>query len=374
MIWRKGILIIICFFMLIAVVSAELPDIISANPPPDWLVANTVDTYNMTIYVTNFSTMHGVSDVPVTFSTDDVVLGSVSPTEANTNVAGIATTTFKVKKTSGTATIRAVYTYTPPGGSPITNSIDVDQKIDHGPAYFSYTSYQSEVTVGETTPFILTLKDGYGNRVENKNPNQVHTVKFRMYFPPGGTGSGGLKNATSAYLTTLSDNTDAQGNITLTAKVDTVPGENNLWIPAIENMPDPLYPYITGIAQAPPFYIEQAFQPDGSPPRLPADENYAFSITYTLLDQYRNPTKNHPIQVYASTNASIGTLLATEITNDWGSITIPSYKHKITESVNITAVSTENSSVSCSKIVEFYSINPVSMVFSAVPQSRKSVV
>jgi len=367
MIWRKGILITICFIMLVAVVSAEIPDIISANPPPDWLVANTVDTYTMTIHVTNFSAGHGVSDVPITFSTDDVVLGSVSPTEANTNGNGTATTTFRVNMTSGTATIRAVYTYTPPGGSSITNSIEVLQKIDHGPAYFSYTSYQSEVNVGETTPFVLTLKDWYKNRVENKNPNQIHTLKFRMYFPPGGTGSGGLKNATSAYLSTISDTTDAQGNITLTAKVDTVPGENNIWISAIENMPDPLYPYIMGITEAPPFYIQQAFQPDGSPPRLPADVNYAFTIRYTLLDQYRNPTKNHPIQIYTSANESLGTFT----TNSMGYVDRP-YKHPIAESVNITAVSTENSTVYCSKIVEFYSINAVSMVFSAVPQSMGS--
>ncbi|MCX6687145.1 MAG: hypothetical protein NT112_01990, partial [Methanoregula sp.] len=111
MIWRKGILITICFFMLVAVVSAEIPDIISANAPPDWLVANTVDTYTMTVHPTNWSTGGDFSDIPITFSTDDVVLGSVSPTEANTNGIGTATTTFRVNKTSGTATIRAVYTY-----------------------------------------------------------------------------------------------------------------------------------------------------------------------------------------------------------------------------------------------------------------------
>jgi len=369
--WRKGILITICFLLLIVVVSAaEIPDLLTISSSSDWLVANTVDSSVITVHVKNLSSGNYVNDVPVTFITDTAVLGYVSPT-SDIAETGIANTTFKVNQTSGTAAIHACATYTPPGGSLITNEVIYYQKIDHGPAYFSYTSYQSEVNVGETTPFILTLKDWYKNCVENRNPNQVHTVTFRMYFPPGGIGNGGLKNANSTYLTTLSVPTDDKGNITLTAKVDTVPGENNIWISAIENMPDPLYPYITGISQAPPFYIQQAFQPDGSPPRLPADENYAFSITYTLLDQYRNPTKNHPIQIYTSNNASIGTLYATKITNDWGYVTIP-YSHKITESVNITAVSTDNSSVSCSKIVEFYSINPVSMVFSAVPQSLGS--
>jgi hypothetical protein len=368
MIWRKGILVTICFLMLITVASALLPDYGTVSSSVTWPVANTVDSSVIKLQVKNLSTGTIVTDFPVTvtFAIDDPIFGYVNPNDVITE-AGIATTTFKVNRTSGKVWIHAYWTYTPPGGSPQPNEVAIEQKIDHGPAYFSYTRYQSEVNVGETTPFILTLEDWYKNRVENRNPTQTHNVKFRMYFPPGGTGSGGLKNATSAYLTTLYDTTDAQGNITLTAKVDTVPGENNIWISAIENMPDPLYPYITGITQATPFYIEQAFQPDGSPPRLPADENYAFTIRYTLLDQYRNPTKNHPIQIYTSANESLGTFT----TNSMGYVDRP-YKHPIAESVNITAVSTENSSVYCSKIVEFYSINPVSMVFSAVPQSMGS--
>jgi hypothetical protein len=354
--------------MLVTVASALIVDYATWSSSVTWPVANTVDTSVITFQAKNMSTPGTIvtdSPVTITFIPDNPILGSVNPTEITT-VAGIANTTFKVNQTSGTAFIHAYWTYTVGGVSKTYESI-IPQNIDHGPAYFSYTSYQSEVNVGETTPFVLTLKDWYKNRVENRNPNQIHTLKFRMYFPPGGTGSGGLKNATSAYLTTLSDTTDAQGNITLTAKVDTVPGENNIWISAIENMPDPLYPYITGITEATPFYIEQAFQPDGSPPRLPADENYAFTIRYTLLDQYRNPTKNHQIRIYTSANESLGTFT----TNSMGYVDRP-YKHPIAESVNITAVSTDNSSVRCSKIVEFYSINPVSMVFSAVPQSLGS--
>lgn len=367
MFWRKGILIIICFVMLIAVVSAEIPDLLTISSSKDWVVANTVDSSLITVQVKNLSSGNFISDVPVTFATDSAILGYVNPTESTT-VAGVASTTFTVNRTSGTALIHAIATYTPPSGSPITNEVVYFQKIDHGPAHLSSLSYQSEVIVGQTTPFILTLKDWYGNRVENKNPNQIHNVKFRMYFPPGGMGTGGLKNATSAYLSTLSDTTDAQGNITLTAKVDTVPGENNIWISAIENMPDPLYPYITGISQAPPFYIEQAYQPDGSPPRLPADQSSKFTITYTLLDQYRNPSANHTIQIYTSKNESIGILRS----NSLGQVWVTYGPKSISENINITATATENSSVSCSKIVEFYSVAPVSMVFSAVPQSMAS--
>jgi hypothetical protein len=368
MIWRKSICVITCFLMLITVASALLPDYGTASSSKDWPVANTIDSSIITLQVKNLSTGNIVTDFPVTvmFAVDNPVLGYVSPNGAPT-VVGIANTTFKVNQTSGTAFIHACWTLTV-GSATIPIEVIYPQKIDHGPAQLSSLSYQSEVIVGQTTPFILTLKDWYGNRVENKNPNQKHNVKFRMYFPPGGTGSGGLKNATSAYLTTLSDMTDDYGNITLTAKVDTVPGENNIWISAIESMPDPLYPYITGISQAPPFYIEQAYQPDGSPPRLPADQSSKFTITYTLLDQYRNPTANHTIQIYTSKNESIGTLRS----NSLGQVWVTYGPKSISEDINITARATQNSSVSCSKIVEFYSVTPVSMVFSAVPQSMAS--
>jgi hypothetical protein len=152
------------------------------------------------------------------------------------------------------------------------------------------------VIIDQTTPFIATLTDYYGNRVDNKNPDEIHTMKFIMYLPPSGMGTGGLKNATlPSYVTTLYDSTDNAGNISLTAKVDTVPGENNIKIFPIEDMPDALYPYITGIVQAPPFYIEQLFSPDGNPPTLPTDQTSYFSIQYTLYHRYRNPSGSQTI-------------------------------------------------------------------------------
>jgi len=102
MIWRKGILVTICFLMLITVASALLPDYGTMSSSVTWPVANTVDTSLITVQVKNLSTGAIVTDFPVTvrFSTDNVVLGSVNPTEVTT-VAGIAATTFKVNRTSG---------------------------------------------------------------------------------------------------------------------------------------------------------------------------------------------------------------------------------------------------------------------------------
>jgi hypothetical protein len=353
--------------MLITVASALLPDFATMSTSVDWPVANTVDTTIITVHVTNISTGSDVSAVPVTFFSNNIVYGNVSPRETSTNGLGIATTTFTVNKTSGTALIHAVVSYTV-GGLPTTNEVIFQQFIDHNPAYSASLSYQSEVIVDQTTPFIVTLKDIYGNRVDNRNPAKVHTMKFTMYMPPGGRGTGGLKNATSDYATTFYDSTDAVGNITLTAKVDTAPGENNIYIPNIENMPNPLYPYIKGITQATPFFITQAFYPTGNPPALPADGSSEFDIVYTLTDKFRNPAGAQTVRI-TSDNNSLGNFT----TNSLGQVAGLKYgRTSTTGFFNITAVALANTSVWCSQTVQFYDTDPVSFVVTAIPQMMPS--
>ncbi len=367
MICRKGICVITCFLMLITVASALLPDLPIISTSVDWPVANTVDTTIITVHVTNISTGSDVSAVLVTFFSDNIVYGNVSPSETSTNGLGIATTTFTVNKTSGTVPIHAVVSYIV-AGLPVPNQVIYQQKIDHGPAYSASLDYKSEVIVDQTTPFIVTLKDFYGNRVDNKNPAKVHTMKFNIYFPPGGLGTGGLKNATSDYATTFSDTTDIQGNISLTAKVDTVPGQNNIYIAPIEYMPDPLYPYIMGITQATPFFIEQVFYPTGNPPALPADGSSEFDIVYTLTDKFRNPAGHQTVSI-TSDNKSLGNFT----TNDWGQVAGLKYgRTSTTGFFNVTAVALANTSVWCSQTVQFYDTDPISMVVTANPQMMPS--
>ena len=371
MIWRKGICVITCLLMLITVASALLPDFATMSTSVDWPVANTVDTTIITVHVTNISTGSDVSAVPVRFFSNNIVYGNVSPSETSTNGLGIATTTFTVNKTSGTALIHAVVSYSV-GGLPATNEVIYPQKIDHNPAYSASLAYQSEVIVDQTTPFIVTLKDIYGNRVDNKNPATVHSMKFRMYMPPGGRGTGGLKNATSDYATTFYDSTDAQGNITLTAKVDTAPGENNIYIAAIESMPDSLYPYITGITQATPFFIEQVFQPTGNPPAIPADGSTYFTIVYTLTDKFRNPAGGQTVSITEFTSDNTSKSLGNITANSLGQVWITYGRTSTTGFFNITAVALANTSVWCSQTVQFYDTDPVSFVVTAIPQMMPS--
>jgi len=370
MIWGKGILGIACLLLLITVVSAEIPDLLTISSSSDWLVANTVDTSTITVHAINISSGNDVSAVPVIFSTDNIAYGTVNPLSGSTNAAGLASTTFKVNKTSGTALIFAIWTYTV-GGETKQNVVIYGQQIDHNPAYSASLAYQSEVIVDQTTPFIVTLKDIYQNRVDNKNPAAVHTMKFKMYMPPGGMGTGGLKNVTSDYATTFYDSTDAQGNITLTAKVDTIPGENNIYIAAIESMPDPLYPFITGITQSTPFFITQVFSPTGDPPALPADGSSQFSIVYTLTDKFGNAAGYQTINIVES-SASGNRSLGNYTTNDWGQIW-PTYgRVSITGLYNLTAVALANTSVWCSQTVQFYDNDPVTFVVTAIPQMMPS--
>jgi Mg-chelatase subunit ChlD len=370
MIWGKGILGIACLLLLITVVSAEIPDLLTISSSSDWLVANTVDTSTITVHAINISSGNDVSAVPVTFSTDNIAYGSVSPLSASTNAAGLASTTFRVNKTSGTALIFAIWTYTV-GGETKENVVIYGQQIDHNPTYSASLAYQSEVIVDQTTPFIVTLKDIYQNRVDNKNPAAVHTMKFKMYMPPGGMGTGGLKNATSDYATTFYDSTDAQGNITLTAKVDTVPGENTLYIAAIENMPDPLYPFIRGITQATPFFIGQVFSPTGNPPALPADGSSYFTIVYTLTDKFGNAAGHQTVSIVESSDSGNRTL-GNLTTNDWGQVWTTYIAPSTTGFYNLTAVALANTSVWCSQTVQFYDTDPVSFVVTANPQMMPS--
>jgi hypothetical protein len=66
--------------------------------------------------------------------------GDITQQTATTDGFGLATTTFKVNKPSGTALIRASVSYTV-GGSTTTNEVVYPQKLDHGPAYSASLDY-----------------------------------------------------------------------------------------------------------------------------------------------------------------------------------------------------------------------------------------
>ena len=373
--WKMELLII-GLILLIGTTSAVMPTKITITSSADsdghqgWLVANGADQTTLTIKVENNSlilpppNMEPVDLANVIVDVDPLY-GSLTDAVLVTNPMGEATTVFRANKTS-TDTLKLNVTASNPEGQISATRII---KIDHDQAYYANFEYKEEVVIDQTTPFIVTLKDRWGNRVDNKNPNKIHTVKFHIYPPPGGLGNGGLKNATTGYLPAISDKTDITGNISLTAKVDTIAGENNIWMERIESIPDQ-YPFIVGIAESVPFTIVQEFDPTAVPnPFVPADNDKKFTIKYSLHDQFGNPAGNQ--SVYIST--SLGENLGNITTNSVGEIWVTYGPRSTSVNVNITAIALANTSVSCFQTVEFRSTAPINMLLTANPETMPSL-
>jgi hypothetical protein len=366
-------LLIIGFILLIGIASAVMPTKVTITSSADsdshngWLVANGSDQTTITIKVENNSlilpppTLEPVYLANVIVSIDPMY-GSMTNTHLVTNLMGEATTVLWTNKTPTDTLMLNVTASNVEGQTSETKII----KIDHDQAYNAYFTYKDEVVVDQTTPFVITLKDRWGNTVDNKNPTKIHTVKFHIYPPPGGMGTGGLKNATTGYISAISDNTDSTGNISLTVKVDTVAGENNIWMERMESIPDK-YPFIVGITQAPPYSISSVVTPMGDP-GIPADTSSVFTIIYTIRDRFGNPSGNQSVSIFTSANESMGHL----ISNSMGQIWITYGPKAVTGEFNITAIAIENTTVHCFDIVKFYSSDPTSMVLTANPQMMPS--
>jgi hypothetical protein len=370
--WKIEFLLI-GIILLIGVASAVMPNKITITSSADsdshngWLVANGVDQTTITIKVENNSLSPPPTWEPVDLAnvilSVDPLYGSLTDLNLVTNGVGEATTVFRANKTPIDNLFLNVTASNTEGTTSSTKII----KIDHDQAYYAYFEYKDEVVIDQTTPFVVTLKDRWGNRVDNKNPNKIHIVKLHIYPPPGGLGTGGFLNGT-VYSPYILGVTDIQGNISLTAKVDTVAGENNIWMERIESVPDQ-YPFIVGIAESVPFTIDQEFDPTAVPnPFVPADNDKKFTIKYTLHDQFGNPAGNQ--SVYIST--SIGENLGNITTNSIGEIWVTYGPRSTSVNVNITAIALANTSVSCFQTVEFRSTAPINMLVSANPETMPS--
>jgi hypothetical protein len=369
----KGYIFIVVMLVLIGTASALIPNIITVTSSADgdshmgWLVANGTDKTTILVNVQNITVGGGpptpvdMADVSFFYNT---TYGSLTPLTNLTDPNGDATTIFKTNKIANDNLQLSV------NASNIEGSIStiLTLKIDHDRAYYAYFEYKSEVVIDQTTPFIITLKDPWGNRVDNKNPTKTHTVNLHIYPPPGGLGTGGFVVGGNITLPNATGQTDINGNISSVVKVDTIAGDNNIWMERVESISDQ-YPYILGVAQGEPVTIDQVFDPTGTPPFVPADGHAQFVVKYTLHDKFGNPAGNQ--SVFIST--SIGENLGNITTNSLGEVWV-TYGPKDTTSVaTVTAVAVANTSVTCSKTVEFRSTSPINMLMVANPETMPSL-
>ncbi|MCM2465549.1 hypothetical protein DIC75_04355 [Methanoculleus sp. CWC-02] len=342
---------------------ALVPDKIIMNET-SWVTAGSGETATIMAWVLNV-TPDGDALVPgvaVDFAVDSTY-GSISPASVVTNSEGKATTFFTPGTRSGTAIITATVSYEGLD-EPLTGS--VEQQIDHAAANkIADLCYEPEVTAGETTEIVVLVVDRYGNPVDNRNVTE--NVNFMVGSPTGG----------AAFIDgtdEISVPVDADGNAVATLRVDAAAGENLVWIqpPAPIGFSGSRSISIAGAGGLPAGITQAVVPGSGS---VPADGKTKVSFTYTLLDEYGNPSAGQGLWV----NATLKRLSQPDEqesrllkTNSLGQVMITYGPEDSVGMAIITATAAVNASVSISEDVEFTSTDPTNMLLSASPQSMPS--
>ena len=356
--------------LLAAPAGALIPDNITISASPVWLTAGGDNAATITVQVKNStSPLEGVG---VDFDVDGTY-GSISPLHAVTDSDGKAMADFRPGTVAGTAKITATVPYEGPD-EPLVGSIDL--QIDHTiPHAIAGLWYKPEVTAGGETDITVRMEDRYGNVVDSRREDalgislQAENVTFMVGSPGGGAAFAGGRDKIPVPV-------DENGNATARLRVDTVAGENMVFL-TFSGKVGPRSLIIAGLANGEPSKIYQIISPkveDPNPdyhPELPLGEQ--FTITYILYDEYGNPAGDRQIRVDVQ---PISGFLKSETlstrTNSMGRAQITYRSSKLAGVAEILATAIDNSSVSCKQKVGFYSTDPTGMVLTAVPQTIAS--
>jgi len=343
-----GLIITVC--LLVSGAAALVPDQIDIVSSREWVVANGADTAVITVQVQNSSS--STSGLRVDFSTDPVY-GQMTPLTGITDANGEVSSIFKAAQKSGIAPITVRIHYEDNEAWYTTEKTFL-QGVDHDIPYgISYLNYLPEVAVGGTSVITVGLSDAHGNPIDNRNI--AESVRFTVGSPSGNAGFDGA----SSILCSVNES----GFVTATLKADTVAGENLVLV----EPPSPIYGwYLTVVSTSNgiPFFIEHVVYPDSKPiPYQPADNESKFYLSYTLYDQFGNPTANRALKIHTSIDGEEEILMTSAL----GQVTV-SYGPKDSPGiVTITATAVDNISVTAVKEVDFYDTAPASMQPSAVP-------
>jgi hypothetical protein len=351
--------LVIGLLLLAVPAGALIPDTSTIETDTPWLTAGSGGAATVTVHALNGS--DPVPGATVEFTVDSA-FGSIMPASTVTDSSGAATAVFKPGTRSGTATITGTVSYAGMG-EPLTGSID--QQIDHAvPSAIDNTWRERNVTAGGTTDIVVRMVDCYRNAVDNRR--EAETVLFTVGQIEGGTGAtfvGGTDE--------ISVPVDANGNATATLRVDTMAGENIVSI----HPPAPLGIQsfsITSLGGLPSGITQVVVPVSGS---VPADGATKISFTYTLFDEYGNPSGGQGLWL----NATVKRLNQPDKqesrflnTSSCGQVMITYGPEDSVGMAIITATAAVNANVSISKTVEFTSTDPVNMLLTASPQSMPS--
>ena len=358
----RGVLVILSIVGLMCLVGGVVANDLANSTitsTQTWVIANGTDHSTITVTAVDSNGIHQAG-LPVSFSlaANSVAMGTLSASSSNTASNGVASTTFTANKTSGSATININLTFN--GKS--TNLVYV-QQIDHDtPFYWTVTS-PSQASVGSETYFNVSYTDQWGNVIDHRNPADPNTVSLQIGSVAG---NARFDLGGGTYNTSTSQQLDGYGNLTLKVLLDTVAGQNNIYIQPFGAIQE-VYPAIIGISNGVPVSITQTLSPN--PPVVPADNAHLISIQYTLYDKYGNPTVGQNISVQSSVGDSYSGLT----TNGFGQVGLTYGPQGIAQNITLYATASANSSVTSSVNVTFYSTAPVNCALSADPQTMASL-
>ena len=356
--------------LMVTVVSAEIPDKIIITSNKEWAIATGSDQVIVTAHLYNATNESVVFPGRlVNFNVIDQTLGKISSASAITGSDGNAFTTFTTLKKSGTAQIDASL------GENLLIKNSTFQKIDHNDPYEILTpaNYTGEETVGKTINITLRLVDKYGNLIDNKRQPPIkpefETVEFSVSSPPGGEGAYFQNKITSLYTDKKQTLTaDENGTVFATLKVDTVPGDNVVWVRPLSLAPDDYFT-VKGVANGEPWYISSDFPTS----EQPADGVQLFKFTYTLKDQYNNALANQGLN-WTAKNEN-GLILDHEqpiFTNQFGWAERTFGPSTSAGRISMTGNPVANKTIWANNTVWYVNTTAVDMVLTVVPQSMAS--
>ncbi len=305
---KAGILCILGLLLLTGVATATMTMTMDRN----WLVANNTENTNITVTLTN-TTSVPVKNAMVTFSLTGFPPYSSIPYSGNqadygyftnvtalTNANGQVFTVFHANTKSGTANLSAITHYSEPNGTLFSLGANLVVNIDHDRPYIATFSYPDSGTVATTVLFNVSVTDRWGNMIDSRNPAQVHMLGLHVDGPnPNDCGFWNGGSYTHDYYPVL----DAYGNLSTTIKLTSKPGHNNVVNdPMGDNLGSVpiLVNWIDAETYGTPYSISQEVDPQ--PPEIPADglPQHIYTIKYTLLDKYGNPSGNQQLWVNTS--------------------------------------------------------------------------
>jgi hypothetical protein len=374
----KAVLVILLgLLLIIGTVSAafgfaDTGTIITDKAGPAWIAANNTDTAFISINATNQSGYDiSSAGVNVTFAVNDPAYGWMNPptiTLSTDKKTVTATSTFTVYNKSGTAVITAKIT-TKVASDSYTYVVTGQQKIDHDIPQSAVFDAPAALPVGNITSLNITLKDRWGNLIDNRNAGQVHTVTLHM------VGGGGVWNVTKFIPDRTGLTSDAFGNVSAKIRISNISGPiNQIYMDPIGNMVMAPETWIEGIALDKPCYISQLIPAQST---LLANAEDRFGLYYYLYDRYMNPINGTQVNITASDG------MANITATNWDGAAFSWFGPKdIANTYALRAAAVSNSSAYCidtatsgycSQNLSFVADVPVDLIVTGNPISVSSL-